>query len=500
VKARICTPHICLLSIALFPFLAFFSQLSVRETGAPGVWTEPINLSNTQSYSTSPLVASDSVGIVHVVWGESSQEDDSTSPDTVYYKRLIDGTWSDSYDILAVSRGDSAVPHALTVDQHNRLALLWSQNNQLNISMADAADARSAQAWATVPLESGASIHGADLALDQSGKYHVAYVRNAEEIVTLYADDTGDNWSVPVVVTSNTQAEFAFSLVSTAVDATGRVFVSWTRHAEETNWAPAGVWLSRSIDEGQTWPVVEEVAPGQGYGASELFVDADDKLHLVWIGNLAAGGRYHRWSSDGGDNWSDSATISLASGYAGPPTMLQDNDARIHLVSAGIGLGRQESIWYSSLEERGWSSALAISGDLPDSQGPSAAISLGHVIHAVWIEYDSADIWYSSYDTGAPATPARATENVVAAPTQKAESVAELQSVDTPSIPRAISEPITALTTDSALTSGVPGAWEAGDAQHTTISGSAILIISAFPALVVVGGVVLFQLKRRRQS
>jgi len=439
------------------------------------------------------------VGNVHVVWGESSQENDSNSPDTVYYRRLIDGTWSDSYDILAVGNGDGAVPHALTVDRHNRLVLLWSQNNQLNISLADVTDARSAQAWITVSLESNASIHGADLALDQSGKYYVAYVRNAEEIITLHADDTGENWSVPVVVALNTQTDFAFGLVSTAVDAAGRIFVSWTRHAEETNWAPAGVWFSRSIDEGQSWPMVEEVAPGLGYGASELFVDADDKLHLVWIGNLMAGGRYHRWSSDGGENWSDSITISLASGYAGPPTMLQDNGAKIHLICAGIGLGRQDSIWYSALDDRGWNSALVISGDLPDSQGPSAAISLGHVIHAVWIEYDSADIWYSSYDTGAPATLVTAMEGTVLVPTQTADSVAELQPADTPSISRTMSSPTTELAISSALASGISGTSGAGDAQHMTISGSTILIISVLPALVVVGGVVLIKLRRSRQ-
>ncbi|MCB0254184.1 MAG: exo-alpha-sialidase [Anaerolineae bacterium] len=448
-----------------------------------GEWSPPINLSNTPTPSTTPLVAADVLGNVHVVWGELGLDSGLNSPDTIYYKRLSDELWSDPIDVLAAGEGSIAVPDALQVDHQDRLVLVWHQSRRLNISSADANNAGSAQAWLTDVLEPNASIFSADLVIDNSGRYHVVYARDTNELVYLSSYDNGLTWSIPVIVATITDNKFALGLVSIAVDANDQIVVSWTRHSEETNWGPAGVWFSRSSDGGQNWTTALEVAPGQGYGASELFVDTDGRFHLVWIGNLAVGGRYYRWSTDGGRSWSDEVTIASpdqARGYAGPPVLMQDSSDTIHLVFPGLGSGRPDSIWHTRLVDQSWSPAQYISGGSPDSQGPSATMLLGHQIHAVWIEYGTNDIWYSVYGTGSPAMlPKLITEEAASVVPTQVASAMELTAVSTP-------------------TTAVPSTPDINTTRGPAVNPAVTLMIGVLPSLFVVGGVLLFSLRRRQ--
>ena len=141
-----------------------------------------------------------------------------------------------------------------------------------------------------------------------------------------------------------------------------------------------------------------------GFGASDLTVDNQGRVHLFWIGALVVGGRYHRWSEDGGQSWSPTIVVAepdAMRGFAGKGYLLLDSADVLHVVVAGLGGGR-EQIWRSAWDGTSWREMEPISGNLPNSQRVSAAIAQGHRIDAVWIEYDSRDIWYSSFDTGSP--------------------------------------------------------------------------------------------------
>lgn len=370
-------------------------------------WSSPILLSSPGVYSDAPQIAADQQGVVHVIWGASMLHgSESEALDTAFYTKVTEGLWAEPIDIFAVGEDDMLIPDALEVDLANRLVFVWHQSRGFNVGVVQADEAGIVRAWVRTAFEPLAQVNGAGLAIDKSGAYHLVYVLENRALFYVTSVDNGFSWSDPVYVGGVESAELAISHPAIAVDDTGGLYVAWERAAEVDTWTTAGVWFTRSTDGGLTWDESTEMA-GFGYGIPGLFVDDQQAVHLGWVGNIGVGGRYHRWSTDGGDSWSDTVVVAEADdirGHSGAIFFLLDSSNALHAVFSGgrQGVGDQilHNVW-SRVEYR-WSYPESVSAGLPRSERNTATIALGYQLHTVWFEYASEGVWYSMMDTGAP--------------------------------------------------------------------------------------------------
>jgi hypothetical protein len=350
------------------------------------------------------MSAADQVGRVHVVWAESTEAVEEGILETILYTRLVDGEWSQPIDVLAVPAGDSLRPDALHVDPYGQLVLIWHSGRGLNLSRADAADAASARAWTSTRLDVAVDVNSADLAIGQTGAYHVVYVRDNRELVYLSSPDAGASWTKEQVLTGVDLSRLALIGPTIALDNADGIYVSWTRTSEEASWGPVGVWFLHSVDGGNTWEDEDELAGGVRYGWSDLLVDAEQNIHLFFLGGIPVGGRYHLWSDDRGRSWAGPVLVARPeeiSGLPGPGNLLLDSAGTMHAVFAGLG-SEGDKIWHATWDEVSWRGPETISRALPHSEKVSATVAQGHQIHAAWMEFQSRDIWASRTDTGAP--------------------------------------------------------------------------------------------------
>lgn len=466
---------------SLFLLIAAVGPGSAQENQQ--TWTLPVNISNSPSLSINPFITGDQAGSIHVVWAEASGGENAPT-DTIYYTTLSDEGWSTPIDVLAAPRGSRLLPAGLESDPYGRLVLLTHRNPGLYISFADSTTAQSASAWRTISLDPDSLINGADLVIDDQGVYHVVVAANNQQIRYLVSSDAGETWQEVETVFDLFDSSFAVTEPAIAADANGAIYIAWTRASADTNWSAVGVWFARSLDGGATWTRPLELASGQGYGWSSLLLESSGRLHLFWIGSLVAGGRYHRWSDDMGETWSEIITISSPDqnrGYAGPVRPLLDSLERLSVVFPGLGAGK-ENIWHSQWSGRDWTPPLVISGDLPNSQLADATMTRGHLAHAVWIEYRGGDIWYTSSDTGAPPTAARA----LLAPSVNSVLTPMPEQTAVQPTPTQLATPI-APSLDPTRVAGIP-------------DSSLVLAIGVLPAVVLVTGVVIMTLSRRKQS
>ena len=451
-----------------------------QTSGSP--WAPPINISGSPNWSVNPFITGDQAGQVHVVWVEASEAGGGETPDTIYYTTLADGNWSTPIDIIAAPIGARLLPDAFGIDLYGRLVLITHLNRGLSISFADSKAAGAAQAWRTTTLNDNNLVNVASLAIDADGGYHVAYASDSQQIQYLTATDAGETWSDSLVASVN-DSSMAVTEPAIAAAADGTIFVSWTRTTEATNWGPVGVWFSRSLDGGSTWSEPAELVSGEGYGLSSLLLEPDRRLHVFWVGSLVAGGRYHQWSDDLGETWSPTLTIASPDqnrGYAGPVRPLLDSLGELSAVFPGLGAGN-ENIWYSRWDNGNWIPAIVVSSGLPNSQLADAVLTNGHLAHAVWIEYSSRDIWYSTSDTGAPAT--------VSPPVRPLPST----SIATPSpISQTIQPELVATSTLSAVPFDSP---QVAPSQNTNRA----LVLGTAPAALLVFTVVMMALLRQNR-
>lgn len=363
-------------------------------------WSAPVNVSQSGRAGI-PLMAISADGVVHVVWGEPRGSATARTADTIMYSWLAPDGWSRPIDILAAPYGDIAVPEALEYDRYGQLVLVWRTNNELRLSVASAESAGRASGWLTSVIEANRASLSAALAVADDGAYHLAFVRGNREIVYMASTDGGGAWQPETIIERVTTPGLAVSVPCITVNNRGGRFVAWATNTEATNWAAAGVWFSNSIDDGKTWLAPRVVSDAPGHGAPSLLYDADGRLHLAWVGNLGAGGRYLAVSHDDGASFGPAVTLATPQqlrGYAGAVQLLQDSAGSLHALFGAIGLGQLDSIWYVAESGGVWSAPAKISMELRDSQGAAAGCVDGRWLHAVWIEYSGRDVWHAVAD------------------------------------------------------------------------------------------------------
>ncbi|MBC8263566.1 MAG: hypothetical protein H8E47_05520 [Anaerolineales bacterium] len=328
-----------LLLCLILGFLIGSWCVTAQAQGGGEDWTKPLNLSQTQQSSDSPLIISDSGGTVHVFWSEDVKGEllwEERAPllggTAIFYTRWDGTSWTVPVDILTSPTGAAVGPDGAVVDSEGRLYLTFGNH----CSWAPSSDADSSPAWAS-PVAFAPAVYDSKITIDRAGHLHIVYAqRYPDGIYHTSSTDGGRTWSDAVRISSRFVEEATrHERVALALDGRGRLHVGWIQRGGEA-FDETSVWYAQSTDGGQTWTKPLKVAER---GPNEFVNDwvhviarGEDEIHLVWVGGQA--NRLHQWSSDGGQTWSGPFHI-LGDLYAvaGGDGFAIDGAGTLHMVT-----------------------------------------------------------------------------------------------------------------------------------------------------------------------
>lgn len=456
-----------LLSVMLLLIGIGASEASFNQQAGP--WSDPITLA---TEGRRPLLVADSAGDLHLFYGGESEDQDPEVAATIYYMSRIGGEWRPPLDILFSTLGAVDLDGAV-IDGAGNLHVAWHDNEGVYHSRVHVSMAGNASNWETELVLPGRLPSG-EMVLDDNGRLHMALATDLSAVVYLYSDDGGTRWSPPLPVYREFDTEeLAIGGVQLAVDQSGAVHVTWYETAAEVDWSPWSVWYGRSSDEGNSWQVREVATPE--FGMSDVAVDGDNNVHLVYGRTIGhSDGRWHQWSSDGGQTWTNARPlypgVEHASGVTGGFDFALDSARRLHMVNS---YGRQDgdvSAWHMVWLGTMWSEPEVLLDTRYHAHQPRLAIAGGNELNFVALAPRQA--FSLVYRLGAADSPATERREM---PTRVIETIADSGSVDeeaaaepTPVVPR------TALS-DEAL--AMPGSGRPFDALLLSAAASAITIL-----------------------
>jgi hypothetical protein len=351
------------------------------------------------------LVVADASGVLHLFCVQGVAGAVPEQPSILYVAGTHQG-WSEPIDILVSPEGSELYLRAVELDSEGHLHVLWCDRWTLYHSVAHVAEAADARHWETVPILSG-SIPIADMVQDTDGTLHAVVRVDFSSVGYVQSKDSGKSWSEPhVIIRTVDTVRFAVEDVGLALSSSEALHMTWSVAAAEVQWQFWSVGYGRSKDSGRTWELIEDVASPL-FGASDVFVDAEDNVHLVWGRNISnPDGRWHQWSDDDGTTWSRPVRLFpgyYASGDTGGYGIALDSDGTLHLVNS-IGGGREgkASAYHLRWEGDHWSEPVFLMSR--HAHFARIAVTLGNHLH--FFAHAEGGIWYMQRTIDAPPTKA----------------------------------------------------------------------------------------------
>lgn len=432
--------------------------------------------------------------------GREIKPDELPEPtNTILYRQWNGERWTEPLDILAVVGDPLADFVAATVDQWNDIHLVWTGLTRLYYSTAPAAEAYSIKAWSAPQVISGDSARSSyesDVAVDSQGTVHIVYAARGSQtgVFHIMAIPNSSRWSTPTRISGFLREnEVAFKDVRLVVDALDRLHAVWAT-ANDNGYSQA-VYYARSEHAGEVWDehvMLADATINTGFtGFPSLLTHGQDELLLIHVdeGNK---GRIERTSADAGRTWSEPRFILTSmEGVNGFLVPLSDGAENLHLViNMRPSADQRTGIYYAPRAGLDWAPIIPVAVDAP--YGPSAhytdaVVRLGNEIHVVWTQLRSGEIWHvqGTINGLAPAPP-RAT------PSPRPQQIAPpAETAGRP--PSVIPVPATP-------TPGAAGTLpvELTVAPEGNTSTLAPLITAIIPVLLLVTGVILMQVRRKR--
>jgi len=370
-----------------------------------GQWSKAIRLSQAGVPAGDGVVVGDSAGNIYVAWPEASAGD-KTKPvyDTVFIsRRRTDGQWSSPVDVLFVS-GSSIVLSAFRVNALNELFLLWGDGSSLYLSTVNSSNFSVASKWTTVTVAKG-SIQSGDMQIDSQGMFHIVFVENNTSILYTSSSDAV-SWKYPKQIGLAPEPNTAVSVPKMAISNRQLMLVSWTVNNRANNWMPAGIWVAKSDNQGQDWSPQFQISNRDGDGQSTVFIDSQNVVRVAW--NRAAytrDGRYYTFSLDNGVTWEKPQRLfAPMAGLAGSPSFCEDSAGNLFMILSGGGYGTDgiNQVWISRWSRDRWMDPESITGGILDAQGGNATMVQGNVLAVIWHEASLLEVWFRSFNTGAP--------------------------------------------------------------------------------------------------
>ena len=257
---------------------------NVTNDGEPYTWT-----TTTANYVSksgmSPTLAVDSNGTVHIVhvnWDTNQ----------LWHSTLSGGSWK--HEFIASCNGCRHTDMAIDSNDNLHVAYYLMQQSTtgyLYYAFYNGTD------WTTQSLQNNIQNDQVRIALDANDRPHISY-SNAGYLcngaMLKYHD--GTSWQTQTLDTSTTYVGCDSSI---AIDGQGYVHVTYRNHNDMNQMVVSnvsGLWQKYTVDGGT----------GVGY-YSDMVVDSDDNLHILYRTN-GGGGQYKYATGYSGGAWSNTAS------------------------------------------------------------------------------------------------------------------------------------------------------------------------------------------------
>lgn len=239
----------------------------------------PENITPHNGGAFAPRLALDSTEGINVTWGDLEVRK------KVVFTRSTDLGESFS-DLVDVSRSEGeAFEPEIAVDSNDAINIAWEDTAPGRSAIMFARSTDGGQTFSTpLRVSTGETpANQAHIAVDTSGRIHVAWVDEGEdESQAFYArsTDEGQTFSTPVNVSNVAGGRIEKVFVTTHQD---RVFIAYNDRDRSSR----QVFLVMSEDGGATLGNPEQVSSadrnrGQAHSVA-MIADSDGRLHLVWI-------------------------------------------------------------------------------------------------------------------------------------------------------------------------------------------------------------------------
>jgi hypothetical protein len=479
---------VCLLSLCWF-----LMDPWVLWVGAQGrePWTSPVVLSEgivgepgVPARLSHPALAADVWGGVHVVWSAALEEDVPIG-DTLFYASWDGRAWSAPVDVLCTPGKLIRMPK-IAVDSRGWLHLVWAEGarDQVWYLRVPLAKAGSVQAWSAPMAVAHERVAGHSVAVDANDEVHLVFCSSDTSVYHTSSAD-GVSWSTPAYV-GETDVSTPECRVGQSIDERGRLHVVWGQSLGQ----PGPVYYTRSDDGGRTWlPALELDRKDESFweayapGRPNALTIGPDQVHLVWFG-APAGQRWHQWSLDGGDTWSEARPVHpTVRGYMEPPALAADSEGTLHLVSSGWIDNGPSGTFHTSWRDGYWAPPALVpepaGGRGAGSEFRSVVAANGSQLVVAGDLNGFTDIWASSLLLEAPP--------VTPMPRPSLEPSLVVQPTGTPAQSRETAEAAPGTATrvlDGSPAEPVPESWP--------------LVIGVLPVALLVGGALVVRRASRR--
>ncbi len=396
--------------------------------------------------------------------------------------------WTEAVDILVSAAQTSLAIHSALIDSKGYLHLLWSDTGAIYHSMAHVSFAENAQSWTTTKLSSG-HIPIGDLAIGKSGTLYC--IIRADEFTLRFSvsEDGGAHWTESTLVASvSNPLAFAITDVGLVWSDGKTLQLTWSIGAAEVDWMYWSVWYARTTDGGQSWSVEQEIASPR-FGGSDVAVDGNGGVHLVWGRNAGyADGRWHSYSTDQGLTWSKPGPlfqgISHASGATGGYGLVVDGTGVLHLANSFNQDGVPVA-YYTYWNVDRWSTPEFVMGE--GLHFATLALVRGNQLYYFGLSDPDHRIVYSRKTIAAPPIPL--------SPAPPPVSAALAPTVSSKDIYRDAPQPTSSATSSLPVDSGNA---TAPTQTHLYLSSQRIYILAMLPTGLFIGVFIVVHVWRRR--
>jgi len=205
------------------------------------------------------------------------------------------------------------------------------------------------------------------LAVDSAGLVHIVWEDDRDgQIKIFYSQGNDTSWSSPISLSG------AASYPKIGIDSTGTRHVVWDDKV--------GTWdiFYASSTDGQSW--VTEWIPGSGSGyASDMAVDHQDVVHVVWITGLSQI-HYARRTAMG---WTTPEVIFT--GNCDRPSIAVDGNGQVHVSwLGGLSGGDRNDIYYRMGSAGNWPPVVENVSNDQKSEWNDIVVNGDNVPHVVW--------------------------------------------------------------------------------------------------------------------
>lgn len=325
-------------------------------------WSPPVQLSSANAEAGLPSLARDAAGRLHALWTEVLTQG-SGEPDLVYARFDAEG-WTSPTRLLSASDSGPANTPQLAAGPGDRLYVVWSGglSGQVHFSRAFTRDAAVAGGWLPAQVLPAPRPVGGwpAIAIDGGGRLRVLFTIPFNEDRGLYLTesvDDGQTWSEPQRIFDAAAAGWSvLQDTQLVVDASGGLHVLVARGALPPAVDPLGVYALRSTDDGRTWTGPEEVsARGSEAGYPRLSAPRPGELHRLWLENVnGAWLVQHQWSRDDGATWGAVSTVPGLRNTARNLGLATDGRGALYLVGIEPASQQSAALFYLRWDGARW--------------------------------------------------------------------------------------------------------------------------------------------------